>query len=691
MTAIVTGVHVFPCSFQQQRFWVLDQINPGAAVYTMPAAYKLRGALDPAALEAALDRVVDRHESLRTVFRLEGEAPVQVVRAHERMVLPVTDLRARPTAEREEAAAAAYQEMVNRPFDLAKGPLLRASLFRLEESEWILAIVVHHIAADGVSMGLLFAELERCYIALARGETPDLPALPLQYPDFAVWQRKQAESSRMQRQLAWWRERLAGPLPILDLPADRPRPALQSFRGARRSVAIPVPLAEAIRELGRREGATPFMTFLAVFQVLLHRHAAQDDVIVGVITSGRQRHELEPLIGLFLNTLAIRTDLAGEPTFRELLGRVRDASLGALENQDVPFDRVAEAVAPAADRSRSPIFQAGFQLLDGMGTDFALPGLAVEPFRSAKDSAPFDLTLFLFGGDTSGGLRATLDFNTDLFDADTADRLLARYVTLLESIATDPGCPVSRLPLLPDAERRRLLVEWNDTAAEYPRAATFSELFRRVVAEHPDRVAVEAGTARISFAELDCRADRLAAWLESQRIGPGALVGVCLQRGPQLVPALLAILRTGAAYVPIDPAYPAERIAWMLEDSRAALVLTEPALATMLPHSGATAVVLDESAWPRGAGTGAPAARQTERATPDGLAYVIYTSGSTGRPKGAMIHHRGLVNYLWWAVRAYDAAAGEGAPVHSSIAFDLTITGPFSAPVAAAARLPKAE
>ncbi|MGH7561802.1 MAG: amino acid adenylation domain-containing protein [Gemmatimonadales bacterium] len=665
MTASATGVHVFPCSFQQQRFWVLDQINPDAAVYTMPAAYRLRGSLDPAALEAALDRVVERHEALRTVFLLEGEAPLQVVRPHERVLLPVHDLRDRSLADRETAVTEAYEELANRPFDLARGPLFRARLFRLDEAEWVFAVVVHHIAADGVSMGLLTAELERCYAAFRKGEAPDLPALPLQYADFAVWQKKQAEGRRIERQLAWWKDRLAGSLPVLELPTDRPRPTLPTFRGGRRTAAIPAALAEAVRELGRVQGATPFMTFLAAFQALLQRHSGQDDLIVGVITSGRQRREVESLIGLFLNTLAIRADLSGQPSFREVVTRVRDAALGAVDNQDVPFDLVAEAVATAQDRSRSPIFQAGFQLLEGMGRDLRLAGLSVEPLRAVKYSTPFDLTLFLFGDDPSGALRATLDYSTDLFDADTADRLLARYRTLLESAIRDPSQPIGSLELLSAAERDLVLTTWNATSAQAAEPTLLHEGFERQADSRPDATALAADGGPLTYGELERRANRLAHRLTALGAGPGTGVGICARPSIDAITAILATLKTGAHYVPLDPDAPRDRLAFLVADSNVRVLLLEPGPAQ--PEPGPVTLELAGLEQP------GPDHRPERRAAPEDLAYVIYTSGSTGLPKGVMVTHRAAANTIAAFRDDYGVTAADAVLQSHPLVFDPSV------------------
>ncbi|HEV8195229.1 MAG TPA: amino acid adenylation domain-containing protein [Gemmatimonadales bacterium] len=627
----------------------------------------MRGRLDPGVLEAALNIVVARHEALRTVFALEGETPVQVVRPHAHLPIPTIDLAKLPAAERDAAADAAYQSLAYTPFDLGRGPLLRLGLIRLGETEWILAVVFHHIVADGVSAGLFLAELERGYAALTAGRTPDLPGLALQYADFAVWQEKQLAGRKAAQQLAWWREQLAGPVPALELPTDFPRPPFHSFNGARVTASVPGDLADSIRALGKSEGATPFMVFLAAFQVLLYKHANQEDLIVGVITAGRQRSELEPLIGLFLNTLAIRTSLAGDPSFREILRRTRDAALGALDHQDVPFDVVAQAVAPAPDRSRSPVFQAGFQFLEGMAKEFSLPGLDAVPYRGEKHTAPFDLSLFLFGGQSGGALRATLNFGTDLFDSSTAQRLLARYVTLLESIAADPTRPVRRLGMLPKAERDLVLETWNATDAILAVPRVLHEGLERHADTTPDAPAVAYDGGTLSYAQLDRRANRLAHRLAARGVGPGTGVGICAKLSADGFTAILATLKTGAHYVPLDPDAPADRLAFLVADSGVRVILADPRARDRLPGTGPVILELE------GLDEAGPDHRPESRATPDSLAYVIYTSGSTGQPKGVMVPHRAAANTIAAFCADHGITAGDVVLQSYPLVFDPSV------------------
>ncbi|HEU5218429.1 MAG TPA: condensation domain-containing protein, partial [Gemmatimonadales bacterium] len=634
----MTAVHVLPTSFPQQRFWVLDQINPGAAAYTMPGALRLRGRLDQRALEQALNAVVSRHEALRTVFALEQDVPVQVVRPSLRVELPLEDLTALPPASREARIQEALGGFANRPFDLAQGPLLAAALLRLGPEDHVFLLVLHHIVADGWSMGVLYREIQQAYQALTAGREPAFAPLPLQYPDFAVWQRKMAERGKFAGDVSFWREALRAPLPVLDLPTDRPRPPLQTFPGASRSLVLSPGLTESIRALSRQEQATPFMTLLAAFQVLLHRYSGQPEIVVGCITSGRERAEVQALIGLFLNTVAVRTDLSVDPSFRTLLGAVRETALGAYQHAAVPFEMVLEALEQEWDRSRNPVFQAGFQMLEGLGDELRLGGLAVERLASPKETAKLDLTLMVMPT-AEGGLRTTLEFNTDLFEAETVDRMLAHYRTLLEGIVATPDTAVSTLPLMQADERARVLESWNRTAGAFP-DATLPALISAQAARTPGAPAVSSVGTTLSYAELERRSAALAATLLARGVRRGDLVGLCLDRSADLVVGLLGILKTGAAYVPLDPEYPVDRIAYVLEDAGAAVtVSTTPLLAKLGAHA-AGAIALDRDVrWT----ADAPA---LPCGNPDDLAYVIYTSGSTGRPKGVVTPYRGLTN-MW--------------------------------------------
>ncbi|WP_437667767.1 amino acid adenylation domain-containing protein [Sorangium sp. So ce1182] len=663
-----------PLSFAQQRLWFLDRLEPASAFYNVPAVVRLSGRLDVDALARSLQEIVRRHEALRTVFptTLAGEAHQAIASALE-VPFPIVDLQAFAEPALEAEVRRRAEEEGQEPFDLAKGPLLRTTLLRLGEQEHVLVLTMHHIVSDGWSMGVLVRELGALYEAFARGLPSPLPALPIQYADYAVWQRAWLSGEVLEAQLAYWKKQLSGAPPALELPTDRPRPAVHTYRGAVLPVALPRELSTALAALSRREGVTLFMTLLAAFQVLLHRYTGQDDIVVGSPIAGRTHPQTEGLIGFFVNTLVLRTDLSRQPTVRELLGRVREVTLGAYAHQEVPFEKLVEELSPARDLSRTPLFQVLFSLQNAPMPALVLGDVKLAPVEVEQTTAKFELTLSF--GETEEGLRGALEYNTDLFDAATIERMAGHYRTLLEGLVAEPGRRVSELSLLTEAERQKLLVTWNATEAEYPRDTCIHGLFEAQVEETPDAVAVVYEGQKLTYRELNARANQLAHHLRRLGVGPEVLVGLCVERSLEMVVGLLGILKAGGAYLPLDPAYPAERLAFMLEDAAVPVLLTQDRVANALPVTSCMMLCLDTD-WEPIAGE-----RQDNPASgalPDHLAYVIYTSGSTGTPKGVMIPHRGLVNYLWWCARAYDVAGGQGAPVHSSLSFDLTITGLFS-------------
>ncbi len=533
----------------------------------------------------------------------------------------------------------------------------------------------HHIVSDAWTRGILHRELRALYAGFARGEPAALPALPIQYADHAVWQRRWLDEGEVhERQMAYWKRQLEGAPPALDLPTDRPRPPVQSYRGAWRALVLPAALATSLHELSRREGVTLFMTLLAAFDVLLHRITGQDDLVVGTPVAGRARPETEGLIGFFINTLVLRTTLSGDLAFRDLLHRVRETCLGAYAHQDTSFERLVQELAPERDLGRSPLFQVLFTYQSAPREAPLGPGLAVSGVRADNPTSKYDVTLAL--STTPRGLVAAVEYATDLFDPRTIEQMLLRYRTVLEGVVADTDASLSRIPILLPEEERQLVVGWNQTDAPYPADRCVHELFEAQARETPLAVAVVYGDERLTYAALDDRADALARYLRGLGVGPEVLVGLCVERSVEMVVGVLGVLKAGGAYVPIDPGYPVERIAWMLEDSAVPVVLTLEKLAGDLPYAGMV-VRLDadrEAIAAAGEGEGEPRAG----AGPGNLAYVIYTSGSTGTPKGVMVQHRGLTNYVWWAARAYDVAGGSGAPVHSSVSFDLTVTGLFT-------------
>jgi amino acid adenylation domain-containing protein len=658
------GEEPAPLSFSQRRLWFLDRMEPGSAFYNLPTAMRLHGALDVTALERALGEIVARHAVLRSVFREVAGEPVQAPLPPRAFVLPVDAL---PDAD-DAALRDALAVEARRPFDLAQGPPFRARLFRLGAEDHALIVTLHHVVGDAWSFGVLFRELGALYGAFAAGRPSPLGPLPIQYADYAAWQRQHGTTQVLKPQLDWWTERMAGAPDLLELPADRPRPAVQKFRGGRHHLQLPAELTDRLRAIGGEHGATLFMVLLAAWQTLLARHTGREDVVVGSPITGRHRAETEGLIGFFVNTLALRTDLSGDPSFRQLLERVRRTALDAYARQDLPFETLVEALRIPRDLSRQPLFQAMLMLHRSQGGGaFALPGLRCEPVEADPGTSIFDLGLYAW--DRPEGLRAMLEYNADLFDAATAARFVDRFRTLLDGIAADPDAPLSRLPLMTADEAARLAA-WNATERAYPGAECIHEIIARQAAATPNAVAVVFEDERVTYAELDARANRLANHLRALGVGPEVRVGVCAERSVELVVALLGTLKAGGGYVPLDPGYPRDRLAYMLGDSRPSVLLTQAHLAERIPPHGARTVLLDAD-WPR-------IAQESDAAPEPGvgldhLAYVIYTSGSTGQPKGAENAHRGIRNRLLWMQEAFGLDGTDAILQKTPFSFDVSV------------------
>ncbi|HEX7273274.1 MAG TPA: amino acid adenylation domain-containing protein [Casimicrobiaceae bacterium] len=667
-----TGARVLPTSFAQRALWVLGQILPDDSVYNEADAFRLRGALDVKALSEAVNEIVRRHDALRTTFRVQDGEPVQVVAAQRRIAVEVTDLRALPASERETGARRCAWKEARDPLDLEHGPLLRVRLLCLADDEHWLLVTAHHLIRDGSSMVIFAHELSRLYGALCAGQAPELAALPSQYPDYTAWQRQRLQGELLEELLSYWKGELAD-LPIIDLPSDRPRPPAASYRGARHAFALDATLTGRLKELRRREQTTLFTTLLAALQVLLYRYTGQDDLAVGVAVAGRVRPEFARSIGYFTNVLVLRGDLSGEPTFAEYLARVKARTQAAYAHQELPFAKLIEELAPRRDASRNPLFQVSMVKGTEAGETPELAGLAVERIATAgTETAKFDLEFSVT--EHGGRVDVVIEYATDLFDPATIERMAGHWQVLLESIVADPEQRISRLPLLTPTERERLLVRWNATAIDYPRDRCVHELFEAQAQRTPQAIAALFGNESLTYAQLNARANQLAHHLRALGVGREALVGIAMRRSLELLVGVLGILKAGGAYVPLDPSYPAERLAFMLADTQASVLLTQEHLCSSLPpHSGRTLCVDRE--WGRieqGPDTNPPPTASAET-----LAYVIYTSGSTGQPKGVCIPHRGLVNYLCWAINEYTISEGSGAPVQSSIAFDLTVTSLF--------------
>ena len=652
-----------PLSFAQQRLWFLNRFEPDNPSYNQPKAVRLSGPLDVSSLQKALAHIVTRHESLRTTFVAVDGNPVQIINGGQAVDLPVEDLRDCPDSTRAAEMERLLKRTVLWPFDLSKDPMLRTLLLRLADDEHILLLVTHHIASDAWSADILWKELATLYQAFTAGEASPLRPLPIQYADYAVWQRDRLQGEFLNTQITYWKQQLASVSSVLNLPTRNPRPATQGFTGAEQSMMLPQGLTDDVKAFSRREGVTLFTTLLAAFQTLLHRYTGQDDIAVGSPIAGRTRTELEGLIGFFVNTVVLRTDFAGNPSFRDLLSRVREVALGAYAHQDVPFEKVVEELQPERNLSRSPFFQVMFALQNDPRETGKLAGLTVDPFDIHSGTAKFDVLLSL--REDPAGLAAAIEYRSDLFELSTINRMLEHFQTLLKGIVADPDRRLSDLPLLTEAERHQVLVEWNNTEADYPTDNCIHELLESQVERTPDAIAVVCDNQRLTYRELNRRANQLAHYLRKRSVGPETLVAICMERSIEMIIGLLGILKAGGAYVPLDPAYPKERLAFMLEDARVTVMLTKERLLTTLPEHQAR-VCLDTD-WPE-------MAREHQEnlgpvASAQDVAYVMYTSGSTGQPKGVAILHR-AVNRLVINTDYVHLSSNDVMAQASSVAFD---------------------
>ncbi|HEV3052001.1 MAG TPA: amino acid adenylation domain-containing protein, partial [Longimicrobium sp.] len=659
-----------PLSFAQQRLWFLEQLGNLGSTYHVPMRLRLRGGLDRGALVRSLDRIVARHEVLRTGFpTVDGEPVQRIAPAAESGFRVVEhDLRASPDPV-DELRRLMHDE-AGAPFDLACGPLVRGRLVRMAADDHVLLLTMHHIVSDGWSIGVLFRELGALYAAFARGEPDSLPPLPVQYADYAAWHRRWVEGLVLEAQAEYWAETLAGAPELLELPTDHPRPARRDFAGAAVDVELDEALTGALRALSQRHGTTLFMTLLAGWAAVLARLSGQDDVVIGTPSANRDHAEVEELIGFFVNTLPIRVDLSDGPTVGEVLHRVKTRALEAQRNQDIPLEQVVERVRPARSLAYSPLFQVMFTWENAPDGTLELPGLAVGRMDATEShTAKFDLTLTLWedGGRIVGGA----EYATALFERATVERFVEYLRCVLAGMAQDDAVRVDGIPLLPGAERVRLVEEWGASDAALPAGQCIHHLFEAQAARTPDAVAVVFQNAPLTYRELNARANRLAHHLRALGVGPDARVGVCLERGPQMVAGLLAILKAGGAYLPLDPAYPADRLRYMLEDSAPAALVTQSSLSGTFAGLDVPVVELDAPApaWAQGPETNPASAGLT----PDHLAYVIYTSGSTGRPKGVMVEHRSLVNHTAWQAAAFGIGARDTVLQRTSISFDASV------------------
>ncbi len=654
----------FPLSYAQQRLWFLDQLDPGNCSYNNHAMLRIRGELDVEAMGRSIEEIIRRHEVLRTTFGMEAEQPIQIIGPGSRFELPIVDLQSLTRAEAEAEVVRVAEQEVRRPFELTKGPFLRVKLLKLADPEQhVLLLVMHHIVSDGFFLKVFVGELAELYGAFSNGQASPLDELPIQYADYSVWQREWLQGECLEDHLSYWTRQLDA-LPLLQLATDYPRPAQITYRGARESLMLPKNLMAALHALSQRNGVTLFMTMLAAFQVLLSRYTQQDDIVVGSPIANRNRGEIEGLIGFFVNSLTLRSDLSGNPSFRELLGRVREVALGAYSHQDMPFEKLVEELRPERDQSRSPLFQVMFAMQNLPLEDLELSGLNLSMESLDVETTRFDLEMHLW--DAPNGLNASLVYNTDLFESSTVARMLEHYRVLLEGVVSDPGKPISERPIMTETERAQL-VEWNDTRTEYPRNAGIHELFEAQVERDSTSIAVVCPDRFMTYGELNAHSNQLARHLQSVGVGSESRVGVCMERSSELMISLLGVLKAGAAYVPLDPDHPDERRAFMLADSGANVLLTQERLEADLPAAFEGTVVRIDADWPAIASES-----DTTLAThvhAHSLAHVIYTSGSTGRPKGVCISHRAVARLVMNS-DYIDVDAGDRFAQTSNFSFD---------------------
>ncbi|MGH7854253.1 MAG: amino acid adenylation domain-containing protein, partial [Candidatus Binatia bacterium] len=650
-----------PLSFAQERLWFLEQLEPESAVFNLCRAIRITGQLDLPVLEASLSELQHRHESLRTKFVMIDGGPRQIVLAAEKVTHTPVDLRTLSKARKETEAARLMFEEMRQLFDLTQGKMFRTRLLRLDDDRHILALITHHLVADAWSMGILMRELWALYEDYRLGKWSQLLEVPCRYRDYAVWQRETVNEA-FEADLAYWKEKLDA-VPVLDLPIDRPRPPAPSFRGASVTIEIPTSVTEGLNEVSRREGATLFMSLLAALQILLCRWTGQEDIAVGAPVANRERPELEGIIGLFVNTLVLRADLSGAPSFRELLGRVREVCLDAYAHQSVAFEFLVRQLSPQRALQGHPLFQVMMVLQNTPSRSTVPAGLTLEPFEIDGESAQFDLSLYL--RERGGRLIGYLEYSTALFERATIERMAGHFEILLRGIVADPDRSIATLPLLSVQEQKQSLIEWNDTAAFYPKEWCIHELFEAQTARTPDAVALECEEKKIGYGELNSRANRLAYELQKLGVGPERLVGVLAERSLETIIVILAILKAGGAYVPLDPYYPRERSRFMLADAGAGVLLTQRKFAGYFPgYSGATVLIDELLRGAAGAAVNLPRSADSESA-----AYVIYTSGSTGIPKGVVALHRGALNRFAWMWKTYPFGTGEKSCQKTSLSF----------------------
>ena len=667
-----------PLSLAQERLWFLHQLDPSNSAYNIAIAWQLTGKLQIPALLASLQTIIQRHESLRTGFSSVEGKPDQKIYPRVDLQLPIIDLQDLPQEQQAQTTQDLAKLEASQPFDLTQAPLMRVKLIRLAPNQATLLLTLHHIIADGWSRGILLRELAAGYRAFIQGEKPSLPALSIQYADFALWQREWLQRQEMSAQLAYWQQKLAK-LPTLELPTDYPRTAVQKLHGKTESYLLPKNLLESLKDLSKQQGVTLFMLLLAAFKLLLHRYCQQDEIVLGVPSANRNSQQIQSLIGFFVNTLVLRTDLSGNPSFTTLLQRIRTTASEAFEHQEIPFAKVVEALQIERDLSHNPLVQvmfqvqnAAYQLQNDSQLDLKIPDLEIQQTWVETGATKFDLTCHLV--ERSEGLLVVMEYCTDLFQQQTITRMIQHLRVILTAIVENPSGKISEIPILTPQEQHQIVVEWNQTQVDYPQK-WLHQLFEEQVQLTPDNIAVCYQEQTLTYEELNSKVNQLAHHLQKLGVGCESLVGIYLERSPQLIIALLAVLKAGGAYIPLDSKLPPERLAYMLEDAQPRIILTITALVTELPEYAGNVLCLDEH-WQAIAQH--PAENPANIVTGENLAYIIYTSGSTGKPKGVMLTHKGLANYLQWAIQTYPVDLGVGVPVQSAISFDATITSLYT-------------
>ncbi|MCA2910642.1 MAG: amino acid adenylation domain-containing protein, partial [Microcystis sp. M034S1] len=657
-----------PLSYAQQRLWFLDQLEPNSPFYNISLALHLAGNLQVDVLEKSLQEIIQRHESLRTNFATIEGNPVQIIKPESNWQLTLVNGKDSPKYREEQEIKKWLEIHSHQPFDLANDSLIRATLLKLSDTEHFLLICLHHIVSDGWSMGVFIQELTTLYNAYTKGLEPLLQELPIQYADFAIWQREYLQGEIRQNQLNYWQKQLAAAPALLHLPTDYPRPLQQSFQGDRIKCILSPELSQGLNKLSREKGVTLFMTLLTAFQTLLYRYTGQTDILVGTPIANRTRSELAGLIGFFVNTLVLRTDLAGNPSFSELLKQVRETATDAYDHQDLPFEMLVEALQPERNMSYTPLFQVMFGLDNEIVDSIDLEGIKATRQPLEFKIAKFDLSLSIQVKEAR--LTAIWEYNTDLFDKSTIERLSGHFVNLLTGIIANPEQTVSQLPLLTESERNQLLFDWNQTETDYKNDLCLHQLFEQQVKQNPQAIAVKLEDEFLTYEELNCKANQLAHYLQSLGVKSESLVGIFVERSLEMIIGILGILKAGGAYVPLDINYPQERITYLIEDTQLSIVLTQSKFLEQLPKFIPNTICLDQD-W-------STIAKQSTvnplvAVEQHNLAYIIYTSGSTGQPKGVMIEHRSVVNYILTTIREYGITSEDQILQFSSICFDASV------------------